>query len=277
MNEATTTQVRSDVAARIVTRLAKLGASEEKPLISAVRTTRVRIPAPKCNTAPIPHYRDETVPAELVRDVIRKLGTTGELRKFSYRGVTFLSNATTTQEELARAMQRTFGTYKVDEKQHRPTARKVEDTYKYANFVDFSDATQDPAEVPLALNIKDDGTPGASPDKPAAAPLAWERTPWINNEDFQLEPRNLKPLSREVLQTIVYQDRIGQGERNTARVAHRNKAKWLETNDGQAWLDAQTMINGKHEYTEVNVAGYTVALDHPLPELDDDAFSVAFD
>lgn len=273
---ATTIQAKADVAARIFTRLAKLGASEEKALIAAVRTARVRIPAPECNTAPIAHYRNESVSAQLVSETISDLGKTGELRKFAYRGATFIANATATRDELSRAMQRTFGTYKVDERTTPRGTRKVEDTYKYANFVDFSDATEDPAEVEIADNHKDDGS-RTRLEKPAPAPVAWERVPWINTEGFDLEPRNLKPLTPEVINTIRYQDRIGQGPRNAERVANRNKAKWLETNDGQAWLDAQVMISGKHEYTEVNVAGYTVALDHPLPETDDDAFSVAFD
>ena len=204
-----------------------------------------------------------------------------EDRKRAHAQVTIISHPEATPQQIvqaarvAKAARNGNLTYTPDRHSGKRWTRQVEDTYYYANRVDHSADLQDPAEIPLALNVKDDGTPGTSGDKPAAAPLAWERTPWINNVDYDLyTPTGYTP---EVKATIRYQDKIGQGRRNAARVAHSNKQRWLESEDGLAWLDAKAMEIGKNDYTEVNVASYSARDDNPLPEMDDDAFSVAFD
>ncbi len=261
-------QVQAYVAGTIITRLNKLGASEEANVRKAAATQTVAIPAPD-TTAPTRHHRNIQVPQTVVSEVIAHLGTTGQIRRFSYRGVRFIANAKATTEELTKAMQRTFGTFSVDEKQHATSARSAE----ALSFFDTTDRIHQSETEDGCLAIQS-----------VTDQLTAETTPWETSETTRLAkldevvgqyaaPKH-SPLSPEAAAKVAKQLRIGQGPRNTQRVEHARKQAFLQSDRGADWLQRQRSIDDAK--MDISLSDPQVEATSALPEDDDDVFSVAF-
>lgn len=256
MQQEATQQVQAYVAGRIITRLAKLGASEETNLIDAIRAQVTNIPAPD-TTAPVRQTRNISIPKTVIREALANLGRSGTIRRFTYRSTTFIARTDATREELVRAMQRTFGSYTPDRKSTLPTARTLDwkDTADQLHHSETEDGCLAISSVTSSLDA--------------------ETIPALNNQDWEPNPLNSKPLSPEAAQKVAYQDRIGQGPRNTKRVEHARKQAWLQTEAGAAW---------KRRKHAADSAKMDILLSDPiveqpvvLPETDDDVFSIAMD
>ena len=234
-------QVQAVVAGRIMRKLAKIGASEEGQLRGAVGTV-VRGETAGEGFASR-HTTAVKLPASVVDATIRTLGSIGHIRRISYGGKTYVARHDATREEVAAAVKLSIGearyaAYAATKRGRRQRYQDGETGFEVAGAMPLADPD---AEVHYSEREDALTYEGSVADDPFEAELP-------SASEAAGTPANVRRrlvVTDEVREKIRYQDRIGQGARNTRRA----RARYLKTDPAmQQWLARkETEENARRE------------------------------
>lgn len=300
MTTTTTTQVQM-VAGQILSKLSKLNAVTEASLLAAVGTVVQNVPSPEAKTTSPRQTRMVSVDRSVRQTTLDLLLQSGQLRKVrttfntqsygdakyavasptmitkSSGGMTYQVQRTVITEtaELVRKAERSNLTLIC-----LPTTTRSELVQAAKLHLSTQRKAANEARRVSNFDIECDTMPGSQADAEDAclyqgrvtSPSDAETIPSLNNQDFELYGATT-PLSPEAAAKVAYQDRIGQGARNTRRVEHARKQAFLATEKGEAWKRRKHAADNAR--IDILIADNTQTFDHPLPEADDDVFSIA--
>ena len=228
-------QVEQILAGKILGKLAKLGAAEERALKHSVAAVQVRHGDPGHGFAHV-HTTTTNIPGSVVAAVITKLGKLGLVRKISVAGETFIARRDASREELLAAVKLSVGearysAYAATSPGRRQRFQDGETGFVMAQAMPLTDPEDEVhySEREDALTYE-----GSVADDPfeAEIPSASEAA------GAPVNVRRRLVVTDEVREKIRYQDRIGQGARNTRRA----RARYLKTDPAmQQWLARKEM------------------------------------
>ena len=228
-------QVEQILAGKILGKLAKLGAAEERALKHSVAAVQVRHGDPGHGFAQV-HTTTKSIPGPVVATVLAKLGKLGLVRKISVAGETFIARRDASREELLAAVKLSVGearysAYAATSPGRRQRFQDGETGFVMAQAMPLTDPEDEVhySEREDALTYE-----GSVADDPfeAEIPSASEAA------GAPVNVRRRLVVTDEVREKIRYQDRIGQGARNTRRA----RARYLKTDPAmQQWLARKEM------------------------------------
>ena len=227
-------QVQAIVAGRIVKKLAKLGAAEEGQLRDAVGTVVRNETAGEGFASR--HTTTVKLPASVVDSTIRQLRELGTIRRFSYAGETYVARRKATPEQVAAAVKLSIGearyaAYAATKRGRRQRFQDGETGFVMAQAMPLADPE---GEVHYSEREGAMTYEGSVADDPfeAELPSASEAA------GTPVDVGRRLVVTDEVRAKIRYQDRIGQGARNTRRA----RARHLKTDPAmQQWLARKEM------------------------------------
>ena len=226
-------QVEQILAGKILGKLAKLGAAEERALKHSVAAVQVRHEGH--GFARI-HTTTTNIPGSVVAEVIAKLGRLGLVRKISVAGEAFIARRDATREELLAAVKLSVGearysAYAATAPGRRQRFQDGETGFVMAQVMPLADPEDEVhySEREGAMTYE-----GSVADSPFEAEIP-------SDSEAAATPVNVRRrlvVTDEVRAKISHQDRIGQGARNTRRA----RARYLKTDPAmQQWLARQEM------------------------------------
>ena len=232
-------QVEQILAGKILGKLAKLGAAEERALKQSVAVVQVRHGDPGHGFAQAfaqVHTTTKSIPGPVVAAVIAKLGKLGLVRKISVAGQTFVARPKATPEQLLAAVKLSVGesryaAYAATKPGRRQRFQDGETGFVMAQAMPLTDP-----EAEVHYSEREDALTyeGSVADDPfeAEIPSASEAA------GAPVNVRRRLVVTDDVREKIRYQDRIGQGPRNTRRA----RARYLKTDPAmQQWLARKEM------------------------------------
>ena len=226
-------QVEQILTRKILGKLAKLGAAEERALKDSVAAVQVRHDGHGFAQV---HTTTKNIPGPVVAAVITKLGKRGLVRKLSVAGGTFLAHRDTTREELLAAVKLSVGearysAYAATSPGRRQRFQDGETGFAMAQAMPLADPEDEVhySEREGAMTYE-----GSVADDPFEAEIPSDS----EAAGIPVNVRRRLVVTDEVRAKIRYQDRIGQGARNTRRA----RARYLKTDPAmQQWLARKEM------------------------------------
>ena len=226
-------QVEQIIAGKILGKLAKLGAAEERALKQSVAAVQVRHEGHGLAHV---HTTTTNIPGSVVAEVLTKLGKLGLVRKISVAGEAFVARRDATREELLAAVKLSVGearysAYAATSPGRRQRFQDGETGFVMAQAMPLADPEDEIhySEREGAMTYE-----GSVADDPFGAEIP-------SDSEAAATPVNVRRrlvVTDEVREKIRYQDRIGQGARNTRRA----RARYLKTDPAmQQWLARKEM------------------------------------
>ena len=225
-------QVEQILAGKILGKLAKLGAAEGRALKHSVAAVQVRHEGHGFAQV---HTTTKSIPGPVVATVLAKLGKLGLVRKISVAGETFIARRDASREELLAAVKLSVGearysAYAATSPGRRQRFQDGETGFVMAQAMPLTD----PEEIHYSEREDAMTYEGSVADDPFEAELPTD-SETANAPTHG--PRELV-VTDEVREKIRYQDRIGQGARNTRRA----RARYLKTDPAmQQWFARKEM------------------------------------
>jgi len=222
-------QVVELVGEMVLAKLHKTPVVEENILATSIYTQHGQSTADQAWER---HTTTKTVPARVVRQVLKTLGRAGEIRKVGYDGrqyIVLARQGVNATHGVARAHGEAESSWiRSDARTRR--ARFGRDTeLEYAHQMPLTDV-----DIHASERIDAYTAEGSTADSPLEAELpSWSAS----------EPRVASSLNpgydQRTQKRIDFQIRRGLGSVNAQRADRQAKRQWLETPEGQRWLALQ--------------------------------------